>query len=170
MKAFFSILLATLIAVFNFFTNEGSVRQLINKGDITGYSETVDANKTLPTLSTDANGDFTVLQFSDTHFTTGLSYDDVSLLTKMEDQIKQYTPDLVVVLGDMIDDGEAGAFNKEYVLETVGTMFEELEQYWAYIPGNNDCISYGTSVLRLTFHSRGILCAASADAPNSKAA
>lgn len=145
MKAFFSIFFATLVTIFNFFTTEGSIKQLVNKGDITGYSETVNAEKDLPTLSTDENGDFTILQFSDTHFTTGLSYNDISVLKKMEKEVKEYDPDLVVVLGDMIDDGENGAFNKEYVLETVGTMFEELEQYWAYIPGNNDCISYGTS-------------------------
>lgn len=145
MKAFFSIFLATLIAIFNFFTTEGSVKQLINKGDITGYSEAVAAEKEMPVLSTDENGDFTVLQFSDTHFTTGLSYTDVSVLTTMENQIKEYNPDLVIVLGDMLDDGEAGAFNKEYVLQTVGTMFENLEQYWAYIPGNNDGMAHGTS-------------------------
>lgn len=145
MKAFFSVFLATLIAVFNFFTTDGSIRQLINKGDITGYSETVKADKELPALSTDENGDFTILQFSDTHFTTGLSYDEVSLLKTMKEQIVTYSPDLVVILGDMIDDGEKGAFNKQYVLDTVGTMFETLGQYWAYVPGNNDCITYGTS-------------------------
>ena len=145
MKAFFSILFATFVAIFNFFTTDGALCQIVNKGDITGYAETVSAEKELPTLSTDENGDFTVLQFSDTHFTTGLSYSDISLLTTMENQVREYNPDLVVVLGDMLDDGESGAFNKEYVLETVGTMFEDLEQYWAYIPGNNDGMAHGTS-------------------------
>lgn len=145
MKAFFSVLLATLTAIFNFFTTDGSFRQLINKGDITGYSETVTADKEMPVLQTDENGDFTILQFSDTHFTTGLSYADVSLLDTMEEQIVTYSPDLVIMLGDMIDDGEVGAFNKQYVLDTVGTMFEDLEQYWAYIPGNNDGMAHGTS-------------------------
>ena len=145
MKAFLSIFFATLVAIFNFFTTDGCVKQLINRGDITGYAETVNAQKELPTFSTDENGDFTILQFTDTHFTTGLSYADISVLKTMENQIKEYEPDLVIVLGDMINDGEAGAFNKEYVLEAVGTMFEALEQYWAYIPGNNDCITCGTS-------------------------
>lgn len=145
MKLFFSIFFATLVAIFNFFTTEGSLCQLINKGDITGYSETVTAEKEIPTFSTDENGDFTVLQFSDTHFTTGLSYADTSVFRTMESQIKEYNPDLVVVLGDMIDDGEAGAFNKQYVLDKVGELFDSLEQYWAYIPGNNDGIAHGTS-------------------------
>lgn len=145
MKAFFSIFFATIVAIFNFFTTDGAFCQFVNKGDITGYAETVNAEKKLPTLSTDENGDFTVLQFSDTHFTTGLSYSDISVLTTMENQVREYNPDLVVVLGDMLDDGETGAFNKEYVLETVGTMFDSLEQYWAYIPGNNDGMAHGTS-------------------------
>ncbi len=145
MKAFFSILLATLVAIFNFFTTEGSFRQLVNKGDITGYTESVNAEKEMPILTTDENGDFTILQFADTHFTTGLSYNDISVMQTMKDQVKEYAPDLVVLLGDMIDDGESGAFNKEYVLATVGTMFDEMEQYWAYIPGNNDGIAHGTS-------------------------
>ncbi len=145
MKAFFSVFLATLTAIFNFFFTDGSVRQLIDKGDITGYSETVKADKEMPVFSTDENGDFTVLQFADTHFTTGLSYADISLMESMKAQIEEYDPDLVVMLGDMINDGEVGAYNKEYVLETVGTMFDEMEQYWAYIPGNNDGLDYGTS-------------------------
>lgn len=145
MKSFFSIFLATLVAIFNFFTTEGSLKQLINKGDITGYSETVIEDKEMPVFSTDENGDFTILQFTDTHFTTGLSYGDISLFRTMENQIKEYKPDLVVVLGDMLDDGEAGAFNKEYVLDKVGNLFDSLEQYWAYIPGNNDGMAHGTS-------------------------
>lgn len=145
MKAFFSIFLATLTAIFNFFFTDGSVRQLIDKGDITGYSETVNADKEMPIFSTGENGDFTILQFTDTHFTTGLSYGDISVMQTMKAQVKEYNPDLVVMLGDMIDDGETGAFNKEYILETVGTMFDEMEQYWAYIPGNNDGIAHGTS-------------------------
>lgn len=145
MKAFFSVFFATLVAIFNFFTTDGSIAQLIDKGDITGYSETVTADKEMPTFFTDENSDFTILQFSDTHFTTGLSYADVSLMKTMEEQIVTYSPDLVIMLGDMINDGETGAFNKQHVLDTVGTMFETLEQYWAYIPGNNDGLEYGTS-------------------------
>ncbi len=145
MKAFFAIFLATLTAIFNFFTTYGSISQLANKGDITGYSETVAAEKEMPVLSTDENGDFTILQFTDTHFTTGLSYNDISVMETMKAQVAEYNPDLVVMLGDMIDDGESGVFNKEHVLDTVGTMFDEMEQYWAYIPGNNDGIAHGTS-------------------------
>lgn len=145
MKSFFCILFSVISAIFGFFTTDGSFTQLKNKGDISGYSEKVETEKELPSLNTDENGDFTVLQFSDTHFTTGLSWNDISVMRTMESLIVEYEPDLVVLSGDMIDDGESGAFNKQYILDTVGGMFEELEQYWSYIPGNNDGIAYGTS-------------------------
>ncbi len=144
MKAFFAILLAVLSGIFNFFTTDGSFAQLKEKGDITGYSEIVPADKELPVLYTD-DGKFTVLQFSDTHFTTGLSWNDVKVLKKMEELTLKYTPDLVVVSGDMLDDGESGAYNKKFSLDKVMELFDTLEQYWAYIPGNNDGIKYGTS-------------------------
>ncbi len=145
MKAFFSALLAALIAIFNFFTTDGSLTQLVNKGDISGYAQTVNAEKELPALSTDENGDFTVLQISDTHFTTGLSYNDVAVMNNIEAQIAELKPDLAVLSGDILDGGEAGAYNKQYVLDTLGNLFESLGQYWAYIPGNNDGLTYGTS-------------------------
>lgn len=63
----------------------------------------------------------------------------------MKDQIKKYKPDLVVITGDMINDGDSGMFNKAYVLRTVSGLFEDLGQYWAYVPGNNDGQNYGSS-------------------------
>ncbi len=145
MRSFFSILFAVLTAIASFFGTSGSFKQLVNKGDISGYAETVSADKDLPDLYTDENGDFTVLQFSDTHFTTGLSWTDISTLRKMEEQITEYKPDLAVISGDMINDGDSGPFNKEFVLQTVSELFEEHEQYWAYIPGNNDGLNYGST-------------------------
>lgn len=144
MRSFFSILMAVFTAIFSFLSTDGALRQLRNKGDISGFAETAEFGE-LPALQTDENGDFTVLQFSDTHFTTGLSYNDISVLKKMEEQTLTYSPDLVVISGDMIDDGDSGAFNKEYVLQTVGELFDSLEQYWAYVPGNNDGMNYGTA-------------------------
>ena len=145
MKAFFAVLLAVFCGIYNFFTTDGALTQLMEKGDITGYSENVQADKELPVLYTDEDGKFTVLQFSDTHFTTGLSWNDVSVLAKMEKLTTEYNPDLVVVSGDMLDDGERGVYNKKFSLDKVIGLFESLEQYWAYIPGNNDGIKYGTS-------------------------
>lgn len=145
MNHFFQSLIACLTAIFTVFTTPAMLTELKNKGNIEGYAQQVDAQKELTDLSCDENGDFTVLQFSDTHFTTGLSFSDVSLMRKMKDQTETYNPDLVVITGDMIDDGNNGAFNKAYVLRTVAEMFEEMDQYWSYIPGNNDGQNYGTS-------------------------
>ncbi len=119
--------------------------EISNKGDISGFAQTVIAQKELPDLYADEDGDFTVLQFSDTHFTTGVSLSDMLVLQKMENITKKYKPDLVVISGDMIDDGNDGDFNKANVLRTVAGIFEEADQYWSYVPGNNDGINYGTS-------------------------
>ena len=145
MNAFFSVFMATIMAIVSFFGTSGAARELISKGDISGYSDSVTEYNNDADFSVDENGDFTVLQFSDTHFTTGLSYSDTKVLRAMKEQCEKYSPDLVVVSGDMLDDGNVGAFNKAYVLRTVGEMFDSMEQYWAFIPGNNDGINYGTS-------------------------
>lgn len=158
MKSFFAILLAVLSGIFNFFTTDGAFTQLREKGDITGYSENVQADRKMPVLYTDDDGKFTVLQFSDTHFTTGLSWNDVKVLRKMEELTIKYTPDLVVVSGDMLDDGESGAYNKKFALDKVIGLFESLEQYWAYIPGNNDGIKYGTSADVVAYLSQSEYC------------
>ena len=145
MKTFISAILAFLTVISGFFTSVDSVNELKGKGDISGYALTASCEKELVDLETDENGDFTVLQFTDTHFTTGISFADVLTLTKMKDQTEKYGPDLVVITGDMINDGDSGAFNKSYVLRQVAGLFEDLGQYWAYVPGNNDGQNYGST-------------------------
>lgn len=156
---FFKTFIAVMTAIFTFFS-AGGASQLVAKGDISGYAETVNAQKEIRDFYVDENGDFTVLQFSDTHFTTGLSWGDITVLDKMKNQIEKYSPDLVVVLGDMINDGDIGAFNKQYVLDTVMKLFESLGQYWAYIPGNNDGLNYGTSADVTAYVSQSEYCLA----------
>lgn len=145
MKAFLSAFIALISVLTSFVSNADFRAEFKNKGDITGYAQTVTAEKELKDFELDDDGDFTVLQFSDTHFTSFLNFSDLQLLNKMEQQIESLDPDLVVVTGDMVNDGDRGTFNKAYVLRTVAEMFEENDQYWAYIPGNNDGINYGTS-------------------------
>lgn len=145
MKSFISALIAFFTVFTGFFTSAENVAELKNKGDISGYSVTHETEKELVSLDTDENGDFTVLQFTDTHFTTGISFADTLVLTKMKNQIKEYKPDLVVMTGDMINDGDNGLFNKSYVLRMVAGLFEDLGQYWAYVPGNNDGQNYGST-------------------------
>ena len=145
MKTLFLAIIYVITALCSLNSSPELKAEFKNKGDISGYAETVTYSEDLPDLYADENGDFTVLQFSDTHFTTGISLKDAKLLVEMKILTEKYSPDLVVVSGDMIDDGNDGSFNKAYVLRSVAEVFEELDQYWAYIPGNNDGINYGTS-------------------------
>ena len=145
MKTLFLAIIYVITALCSLNSSPELKAEFKNKGDISGYAETVTYSEELPDLYADENGDFTVLQFSDTHFTTGISLKDAKLLVEMKTLTEKYSPDLVVVSGDMIDDGNDGSFNKAYVLRSVAEVFEELDQYWAYIPGNNDGINYGTS-------------------------
>lgn len=142
-------LILAIVAVFTAICSLNSSPELQaefeRKGNISGYAETVTFREELPDFYADENGDLTVLQFTDTHFTTMTSLNDRFLLEKMKAQTERYDPDLVVMTGDMIDDGNDGKFNKAYVLRTVAEAFEEMEQYWAYVPGNNDGINHGTS-------------------------
>ena len=145
MKTLFLAIISVITALCSLNSSPELKAEFKNKGDISGYAETVTYSEELPDLYADENGDFTVLQFSDTHFTTGISLKDAKLLVEMKTLTEKYSPDLVVVSGDMIDDGNDGSFNKAYVLRSVAEVFEGLDQYWAYIPGNNDGINYGTS-------------------------
>lgn len=145
MTNFISTLIAFITLIVSVYSGGPLAQELKNKGDITGFAQTVNVQKALPDLYADENGDFTVLQFSDTHLTTGITFSDLRLLDKMEKLTEKYDPDLVVISGDMIDDGNDGDFNKAYVLRSVAEIFEEADQYWSYVPGNNDGINYGSS-------------------------
>ncbi len=144
MKTLILAIVAVFTALCSLNSSPDLKAEFERKGDISGYAETVTFGE-LPDFYADDNGDFTVLQFTDTHFTTMTSLNDLFLLEKMKAQTEKYSPDLVVVTGDMIDDGNDGKFNKAYVLRTVAEAFEEMDQYWAYVPGNNDGVNYGTS-------------------------
>ncbi len=145
MKAFIAAIMA-LISVFGSLLGGGELKaEFDRKGTIEGLAKTAQVQKELTDFNVDADGDFTVLQFSDTHFRSMANFSDLYLLNKMSEQVKKEKPDLVVVTGDMINDGDSGMFNKAYVLRSVAEMFEEENQYWAYVPGNNDGLNYGSS-------------------------
>lgn len=145
MLNFIRTLIAFITAISTLLSSGALVNEMKNKGDITGFAQTVNVQKELPDLYADEKGDFTVLQITDTHFTTGISFSDISTLKKMERLTEKYDPDLVVVSGDMINDGDNGSFNKAYVLRSVAEIFEQADQYWSYVPGNNDGLNYGSS-------------------------
>ncbi len=145
MLSFIRAFIAFITALTAVFSGGALSEELATKGDISGFAQTVNVQKELPNLYTDENGDFTVLQFSDTHFTTGITFSDILVMQKIGELTEKYDPDLVVISGDMVDDGNEGDFNKAYVLRSVAEIFEEAEQYWSYVPGNNDGQNYGSS-------------------------
>ncbi len=145
MSNFFTVLIAFITALTTVISGGELAEELKNKGSILGLSETMAVQKELPDLYADENGDFTVLQISDTHFTTGITFCDISLMNKVKTLTEKYAPDLVYMSGDIIDDGNDGKFNKAYVFRTLAEYFESADQYWAYVPGNNDNRNYGTS-------------------------
>lgn len=163
MTNFFATLMTFITITVSLLSGGPLAEEMKTKGDISGYAQTVDAQKSLPDLYADEDGDFTVLQFSDTHFTTGVTFSDMQQLNKMETLTDKYDPDLVVVSGDMIDDGNDGYFNKAYVLRAVAEIFEAADQYWAYVPGNNDGINYGSSADVVAYLSQYEHCLVSDD-------
>ena len=145
MKVIIATILALFTALSGLISNTDMKAEFRSKGDISGYAQTVNVQKDLPDFETDKKGDFTMLQFSDTHFKTCASFGDLLLLNKMKEQVEKTDPDLVVITGDMINDGDNGIFSKSYALRQIAEIFEETDQYWAYVPGNNDGLNYGTS-------------------------
>lgn len=126
------------------------------EGDITGYSRRWSVvDRIVPSFTVDADGDFTLLQFTDTHLISGSTKKDMKTLEKMKTQIEKNTPDLVVITGDMVEGNNKNKnYNKKEALETVGTLMESLQQYWAYVPGNNDGEFMGSSDEIVSFLSQ----------------
>lgn len=120
-------------------TAEGSIENCGN------YEEQV-VNREVPSFTLGEYGDFSVLQFSDTHFLCGTVKKDIKTLTAIRKAITEYKPELVVITGDMIEGENSDAsYNKKNAIRTIAALFEELKQYWAYVPGNNDGELYGSA-------------------------
>lgn len=115
--------------------------------DITGCAQNnTIIGRVVPSFTVDENGDFMVLQFSDTHLISGNTKKDIKTLDALKTQINAVKPDLVVISGDMVEGNNKNTkYNKKTALESVGTFFEDLQQYWAYVPGNNDGEKDGSS-------------------------
>lgn len=143
MKKFTSVLLVVLMMALLF----SSCGKPSPEGDISGYAEKVSViGREVPSFTLRENGIFMVLQISDTHIISGTTKNDKKTLESIRDKIEGCKPDLVVVSGDMVEGNNKNSkFNKKTALETIGNMFEELSQYWAYVPGNNDGEFMGTT-------------------------
>ena len=88
MTNFLATLMAFITITVSLISGGELADEMKNKGDISGFAQTVNVQKELPDLYADENGDFTVLQFSDTHFTTGATLSDIRVLQKMENLTK----------------------------------------------------------------------------------
>lgn len=144
MKKTISILLVLFMFVFAFTSCTMSAN---TTGDITGYAQNNSIiGRAVPSFTVDENGDFTVLQFSDTHLISGNTKKDIKTLDAVKAKINAVKPDLVVISGDMVEGNNKNEkYNKKTALEAVGMLFEDLNQYWAYVPGNNDGEKDGSS-------------------------
>lgn len=144
MKKTISVLLVLFMFVFAFTSCTMSAN---TTGDITGYAQNDSIiGRAVPSFTVDENGDFTVLQFSDTHLISGNTKKDIKTLDAVKAQINAVKPDLVVISGDMVEGNNKNEkYNKKTALEAVGMLFEDLNQYWAYVPGNNDGEKNGSS-------------------------
>ncbi len=110
-----------------------------HKGDLSGTAEQFSiTDREIKPLSVRDSGNFVVLQFTDTHLVSNKGK-DAKTLAAMEEQIVINRPDLVVVTGDMLDGyNDKFVVNKQEALRAVAELFERQNQYWAYVPGNND--------------------------------
>lgn len=117
------------------------------KGDISGYANSNSiVGREVPSLSVDGDGSFRILQFSDTHLISGSTKKDVKTLDAIKAQLEALRPELVVISGDMIEGNNVNRkYNKKAALEAIASLFEEEQQYWAYVPGNNDGEMLGSS-------------------------
>ena len=115
-------------------------------GDLTGTAAQYpyEGRETAPMEVRDT-GAFVILQFTDTHFTTGKGK-DAKTLKAIGDEVDRVRPDLVVITGDMLEGHNSLIFyDKQGATDAIAEMFEHREQPWAYVPGNNDCEYLGTS-------------------------
>ena len=117
------------------------------EGDISGFSATVSIiDREVPDFTVDEKGDFTILQFTDTHFINGETKNDRKTLDAIKRLTEEQKPDLVVVSGDMIEGNNSKrSYNKQNAIDCIAGIFEDLKQYWAYVPGNNDGEMCGSS-------------------------
>lgn len=157
MKKTISILLVLFMFVFAFTSCTMSAN---TTGDITGYAQNNSIiGRAVPSFTVDENGDFTVLQFSDTHLISGNTKKDIKTLDAVKAKINAVKPDLVVISGDMVEGNNKNEkYNKKTALEAVGMLFEDLNQYWAYVPGNNDGEKNGSSTDVAAFLSQYAHC------------
>lgn len=134
MKKYLTIIITVLLAISLVALCACSAPPNLPEGD---FSKVL--NRELPTLATDINGDFTILQVTDLHLHGNGGKKDKKTLDGVAKLICDNEFDLVVITGDMVDGyNNDHKYNKETALKSIAELMEENEQYWAYTLGNND--------------------------------
>lgn len=96
------------------------------------------ASKVLPDLEVDENGQFDILTITDIHL-LGYGNNDKKTINAVDKIIKSNIYELVVITGDMIEGfNKKSKFDKAAAIESIARVFEENEQYWSFVAGNND--------------------------------
>jgi len=112
--------------------------------DITGFAQTHPFTGEIAPLRLNADGEFVVLQFTDTHIINARGPDsrtDRQTLAMMEHWITHVNPDLVVITGDMLEGRHAQDWlfvDRQAALHGIIDVFARLNQPWTFTPGNND--------------------------------
>ena len=122
------------------------LRKPFHKGDLTGAAAQFSiTDREITGLEVRDSGNFVILQLTDTHL-SGIKGKDAETLAAVEEQLLTLRPDLVVVSGDLLDGFNSKIFrDKKGALGAFAEIFERHAQFWAYIPGNNDCEYMGSS-------------------------
>jgi len=116
------------------------------KGDLTGYAaEHPYEGREVPPMRIRDTGEFVILKFTDTHFSSGRGLRDAKILTRMEAALERARPDLAVITGDMLDCWDHAFADKEGALCAIADLFERRALPWAYVPGNHDGESLGSA-------------------------
>ena len=85
------------------------------------------------------DGLFKVLKINDTHLFSGETEKDKKTLDGIEKTIAKESPDLIVLLGDIVDGFNLSlSYDKKRALDKVATILENYGAPWTLIPGNNE--------------------------------
>ncbi|MDR2753436.1 MAG: metallophosphoesterase [Oscillospiraceae bacterium] len=122
-----------------------AIQKPFRTGELTGTPVGTQIGRAVPPMQVDRNGDFVILQFTDTHL-IDVRGKDLKTLDAIAAQVGRVGPDLVVVTGDMLDGLNTKLFaDKRASLAAIASLFERRETPWAYVPGNNDGETMGTT-------------------------
>ena len=144
-----------------------------HRNDLTGFAQAnpVEHSQIAP-MHLNGDGEFVVLQFTDTHLVNTRGQ-DARTLRMIAYHTARVKPDLVVITGDMIE-GRSARYHlnvdRHAALHGIAGIFERLGQPWAFTPGNNDHEFMGSAqdvVAFLAYHYDYFLVSNEPDLPGA---